>query len=187
MRHLIFIALVTLLAGCTQVVFVEPVGRVADKEAATAIPGKWMGEKGMVWTVEAGAEPASFVATAMDGDKKEEYRFQLRVVGKACYLIWVDDPKLKAFAPFRVSGGDASAVLLTPDEEAVKLMVEQGKLVGEYNKDKKTWVIAKGDWAALLESKEFWRLDSMMAFLKVQPTKDEAPAEKTVTPAARPD
>ena len=181
MHHLLrlaFLTLAALLAGCTQVVFVEPVGAVAGKEAVQAIPGKWTGEKGMEWTVVATEEPATFVATAMDGEKKQEYRFQLRVVGKACHLIWVDDPKAKTVAPFRVSGGDDSVVLITPDEEAVKAMVEQGKLTGQYDKDKKVWVIAKGDWAAILESKEFWKLDSMMPFMRVVPGKGEEPAAK---------
>jgi hypothetical protein len=138
----------------------------------------------LVWTVEAGADPATFVATAMDGEKKEEYRFQLRVVGKSCYLIWVDDPKMKTVAPFRVSGGDDSVVLIRPDEDAVKTMVEKGRLVGEYDKEKKMWVIAKGDWAAILESKEFWALDSMMPFLKVMPAKAEETAAKQEEAAA---
>ena len=147
------------------------------------VKGEWTGGKGAVYRV--GQDPGSGQLTArVEEDGKEQiYPILLTTVGKDVVIVWVKDKELGAYLPFRIAPGDESVALLCPDEDVVKALVTEGKLIATYDKEKKAWVISKGESEALLLGKEFWSIDYCMPLFRSKEAK-KTPAEATTSPAA---
>ncbi len=167
MRTLFILVICILFSGCTRIAFTVPVGQPVSPKDTAVLKGEWIGEKGVVWKVE--QEPGSehLVARGKEDGKEKNYGLTLTTVGKDVPILWAEDENLKAYIPLRVCGADEDAVaLLYPDEDEVKKLVSEGKLAGVYNKEKNAWIISKGDWGALLESKDFWEIGGCLVFTR---------------------
>jgi len=187
MRTLLSLTLCVLLASCTRVAFVTPVGKPATSSIADDLVGDWTGEKGVVWHIEHVPNTSDFLAKWTQDGKDQSCRFLLTTIGEDIFIVWAEDKELSAYLPLRVSGAEDALTLLYPDEKEVELLVGSGKLTAVHDKEKRSWTISQGNWESLLERKDFWRIDTCMPFTKVKsPTKPLAPTSTSVTaPAAQ--
>jgi hypothetical protein len=167
MRALLLLALCILFSGCTRIAFTVPVGKPVPPKETADLKGEWIGEGGVVWKVEQEPGSEQLVARGKEDGKEKSYSLTFTMVGKDVPVLWAEDKDLKAYIPLRFCGADDDAVaLLVPDEDEVKKLVTEGKLAGVYNQEKRTWIISKGDWDALMGSKDFWELNNCYVFTR---------------------
>jgi hypothetical protein len=185
MRALWLLAFCVLFSGCTRIAFTVPVGEPVSPKDTADLRGDWIGKDGVVWRVE--PEPGSehLVARGKEDGKEKNYSLTFTTVGKDVPLLWAEDNDLNAYIPLRVCGGDDDAVaLLYPDEDEVKKLVGEGKLAGAHDENKRAWIIAKGDWGALLASKDFWELGNCYIFTRNKRA-GQTPAAAVTPPAGQ--
>jgi hypothetical protein len=132
------------------------------------IAGDWTGEKGLVWHIRKIRGSNDYAANYTADGKAQNWKFTITTIGNDTVILWAEDKELSAYLPFRVaSGGEDAVVLLYPDEEEFKRFLREGKITAQHDKDKNAWVVSKGDWTSLLESKNFWRIDLCVPFIKI--------------------
>ena len=176
MRPFLLFALVCLLSACTRVAFTETVGTPAPlKDIAETLEGDWQGGKTGICHVTLVPGTERFVARWKEDGKEKSTEFVVTSFDEHVFILWAKDEELGAHLPLRLVAGDDNALaLLYPDVKEVEQLVKAGKLPGTFDEKKRAWLISPGRWEALLAGKNFWSLDTCMAFIKVKPT--------TVTP-----
>ncbi len=185
MRACLLFLFSLLLSGCTRVVFTATVGQPVSAADADCFKGEWIGEKSNLWRVD--REPASgqLVAHWTEDGKEQSSRLDFTLLGDHVAIVWVEEKELGGYMPLRISGAEDAVALLLPNEDEVKRLVAEGKLSGTFNKEKNYWLVAKGDWAAVLESPAFWDIDKCLPFVR-PPVAPSTAATKPAPPVAPP-
>jgi hypothetical protein len=186
MKTHLFLTLCVLLSSCTRIAFVAPVGKPATSSIADDLVGDWKGEKATVWHIEQIPSSSDLLAKWTQDGKNQSRSFLVTTIGEDIFIVWAEDKELGAYLPFRVSGAEEALALLYPDEKEVEKLVANGKVTAVYDKEKKAWIISKGDWEPLLVQKDFWRIDVCMPFTKVKMANQQSPepTPTAITPAA---
>jgi hypothetical protein len=170
------LAAALLLGGCTRVAFRSPVGKPVAAADEDELKGEWLGGKGVVYTVDRDAASGRLRVSYVSGGKTETRLLVLTSLSSTLNLVWEKEDDLSAYVPLRMAGGDDAMALLYPDEAAVKKLVAEGKLTAAFNDKEKAWVVAEGDWSAVLERADFWKLDTSLPLVRPPPTKTPAAA-----------
>ncbi len=186
MRAYLLFALGLLLAGCTPVVFTTTVGQAVPAADTDDFKGEWIGEKSNVWRVEREPPAGSLVAHWIEDGKEKSARLTFTLVRDHVAILWVEEKELGGYLPLRISGADDAVALLYPSEDEVKRLVADGKLSGTFNKEKNYWLIAKGDWEALLERPSFWEIDKCLPFVRSKNSTKSAPSAQPAVPSPPP-
>jgi hypothetical protein len=179
---LLVLGVSVLFTGCTRVVFTERVGKPVPASEADELEGEWIGQKGTIWRVEHDPDSGHLIARWEEEGKPQSRSIVVTTVGEGVSIVWAEETDVGAYLPLRISPGAGqpdhidSLTLLYPSEDVVKKLVGDGKLAGVLNKEKNAWVISKGDWEALLDRPDFWRIDVSMPFVRNPAAKKTATA-----------
>ena len=169
MRILLSLIVCIVLSSCTRIAFTESIGNPISIPAKDDILGDWTGDKGIVWHIKRIQNSNAYIAEHSEDGKDQNIKFILTKIAGDTVILWAEDKELSAYLPFRVASGITdSFTLLYPDEEALKRLVSERKVVAVHDNDKKSWIVSKGDWEPLLKSKDFWSIDFCMPFTKIK-------------------
>ena len=186
MRILLAVLFCLLCSACTRVAFDQPIGAPVSETDLSFFIGDWRGSKNVTTHVAMDKTPGFLIATWEEDGKARSARFKVGSLKNDVSIIWVEDVELKAYIPLRIAGAEDGLALLYADDDAVKRLVEEGKLAGKYDSGSKTWRIAAGDWEDLLVGKDLWQLNQCMPFVKIPgppaPEKESAAPPESAKP-----
>ena len=178
-----------LLPGCTRVGFQSPVGKPLPVSELDSLIGEWLGERGTVWTVD--RDPASGHLRARcveDGKPKTELFLVTTLDDKDTSdkysLAWIKQDDVPAYVPLRILGAEDALALLYPDDDFLKRLVAEGKANATFHETENIWIMPPGDWTALLERPDFWKLTTCLPFVRAHPSKASAAPPPTPKPAS---
>ena len=169
-----------LLCGCTKVAVVEPLGTPISDEDAAELTGTWVGAEKETLVVAYDAGSDRFNVGKPGGEAWEIDHFSVRGLDDEVFILWAEDKETSAYLPMRIAmsieGNDGFATLFYPDAEAVERLVESGRISGEMREDEKAWILQTRDLAPVLLSKDFWRMDVVLPFVKIETIKEAVQA-----------
>ena len=145
-RYLIFLVLVScsstvLFNGCTKASFKNYYGKEFDtSKKIKVLEGKWTDSNQSTWEVKFIKEKLPIKLKQTRRGKQYEYRAILTEIEKEVIIVWIQDKKKSRFNPFRIiQSGSDNFVLLAPDGDEIKKLVDAGKIKGEYKNDE--WLL----------------------------------------------
>ncbi|MGB0371417.1 MAG: hypothetical protein ACPGN3_08700 [Opitutales bacterium] len=163
------------LAGCSRVVISEPIGEEIPDADAALFAGMWQGIEGEPFEVQYDAESNEFTVSRTDAREFNGTKFSIRSLAEDVLVLWVEDKELTAYVPLRISISLAEdpkfITLLVPDSDEVEKRVSSGKIKGSYDEALRAWVISPEAISETLLSKDFWSLEIVPAFVKVDAMK----------------
>lgn len=190
MKTLIPVILAMLLCGCVRIGVEKPVGTPASQEELKGFEGEWFGADNDVGTISI-SDPPMQVTLAEKGDLPADAEHYSVTSVEGVLIAWEKPNDLDAFLPGRIiSGNDDSVVVLIPDEEEVKRLVESHAIEGRYDEAKDAWILSPKGLEKHLKGKQFWALDKALVLIRKRPPVAEAnvaPApEASTAPEAAP-
>jgi len=167
---LLALAVCVFYSGCTAIAVRGPVGEPASDHVIDELVGTWIGERidSIDTTVVFERVPGSsfLVARYKDGDELKEHRFLATRLTGGALVFWAETDVAGFLAPGRASLNEGSLVVLIPDNDEVKALVEKGVLTAAPEEADELYMIEPKGVEDAMAGKAFWSLDGALALIK---------------------
>jgi hypothetical protein len=166
------LAACVLYSGCTAIAVRGPVGDPASDVVIQQILGTWIGERidSIDRTVVFERVPdSSFLVARYDDDGgPKEHRFFVTRISDGALVFWAETEVVGFLAPGRGLLDEGTLVVLMPDIDEVKALVEKGVLTAAPEEADGLFMIEPRGVEQVMATKAFWSFDGALALIKEQ-------------------